>query len=89
MRETAPRFSRPSAFQESPYLRRILENLRLFIHPLRGNFSSANGAPLHLLEPGRHFAARRSQGASFVTHAAFLTAAALLAMHPSARSPKP
>ena len=89
MLETAPRFSRPSAFQESPYLRRILENLRLFIHPLRGNFSSANGAPLHLLEPGRHFASRRSQGASFVTHAAFFTAAALLAMHPSARSPKP
>ena len=89
MRDTAPRFFRPSAFQESACLRRILENLRQLVHPLRGNFSSANGSPLHLLEPGRHFASRRSQGASLATHAAILTAAALLAMHPPSRGPKP
>jgi protein TonB len=60
---------------------RVRENLRQFLTP--GSFlpSSANGAPIHLPKWERSARAGRAQSVSFLTHAAMITAIALMSLH--------
>jgi protein TonB len=70
-------------------INRIRTNFRDALAPEKWKMSSANGAPLHLLRFDRSSRASRSQGVSFLTHAAIITALGFIALHPlnSAKSP--
>src|SRR5262249_31627411 len=66
---------------------RIRANLREALRPGGWNTSSANGAPIHLLEAARSRGAGRAQSVSFATHAAVIFLIVALALHPSHPSP--
>jgi protein TonB len=61
---------------------RIRGNFRDAFSAEKWKMSSANGAPLHLLRFNSSPHASRSQGVSFLTHAAMISALALIALHP-------
>jgi periplasmic protein TonB len=61
---------------------RIRANFREAFRPVRWKASSANGAPLHLLNFAASPRAGRAQGVSFLTHAGLITVLAILALHP-------
>lgn len=64
---------------------RIRANLRAALRGTRWKVSSANGAPLHLLEVAGSPRAGRAQGVSFLTHAGVIALLAALALHPASR----
>ncbi len=79
---TAPSFkqfrlSAPDNERQS-WLQRIAENLRQLFEPARLTPTSANGAPIHLLKPGRTRLGP-SQSISLLTHGALIAALILLA----------
>jgi len=72
--------SKPSS--EERLLARIRANFREALRPARWPMSSANGAPIHLLEAPRSPRSGQAQGMSFLTHAAVIAALAFLALRP-------
>ncbi len=84
------RFFRPSTSvlsSSDSLFQRVIENFRQVFTPTRIFPSSANGAPLHLPRWERAPRSGRAQSASLLTHAAILTALALLSF--PTRHPKP
>jgi protein TonB len=61
---------------------RIRANFREAFRPVRWKASSANGAPLHLLNVAASPGVGKAQGVSFLTHAGIITVLAFLALHP-------
>jgi protein TonB len=61
---------------------RIRANFREAFRPVRWKASSANGAPLHLLNVAASPRAGKAQGVSFLTHAGVITVLAFVALHP-------
>ena len=82
MRDSFPRFSSSQPSSEHNLLARIRANFREAFRPMRWNVSSANGAPIHLLEAKHSPVARRAQSMSFVTHAVVIAAIAFMALRP-------
>jgi protein TonB len=74
-------FSSPSPSQDS-LLYRIRDNFHQFLAPPRVFPSSANGAPIHLPRWERSPRSGRAQSVSLLTHAAIITALALIAVQP-------
>ena len=75
-------FFRP--FSSSPgdsLLRRIRENFRQALAPVRVFPSSAKGAPLHALRLERSTRSNRAHSASLLTHAAVISALLVAAVH--------
>ena len=68
---------------------RVCENMRQLFTAAPMFPSSANGAPIHELRMSRDGSAGRAQGASLLTHAAVISALAILAMHRPASERKP
>ncbi len=73
-------FSFPNDARE-PWLQRIAENLHQLFEPIGLAPTAANGAPIHLLKPGRTRLGP-SQSISLLTHAALITGLLMLATHP-------
>lgn len=65
-------FNSPNDARES-WLQRIAENLHQLFEPARLTPTSANGSPIHLLQPGRTRLGQ-SQSFSLVAHAAMIAA---------------
>ena len=89
MRDSFLRSLFSSSSSRDNLINRIRANLRVALTPEKWKMSSANGAPLHLLRFDGSPHASRAQGVSFLTHAAMITALALIAMFPikSAKTP--
>jgi periplasmic protein TonB len=87
MPDCPPRFS--TAFQDSSesWLSRVCSNAQQLAHRTGLSLSSANGAPLHLLDLRSRSRLGRAQYASMLTHAAIISALAIWAVHPSAQKP--
>ena len=82
MRETLSRdYSSVQPSQDS-WFHRVRDNFHQLLAPGRILPSSANGAPIHSLEWKQSPRTGRAQGASFLTHAAILSALILVALHP-------
>ena len=60
---------------------RIRGNFREVLRPVPWKVSSANGAPLHVLQFANSPRANRAQGASFLTHTAIIATLAIFAFH--------
>jgi hypothetical protein len=78
MRDSFLRSLFSSSSSRDNFINRIRANLRVALTPEEWKMSSANGAPLHLLRFDGSPHASRAQGVSFLTHAAMITALALL-----------
>ncbi len=82
MRDSFLRALLSSSSSPDNLINRIRANFRDALTPEKWKMTSANGAPLHLLRFDRSPQASRAHGVSFLTHAAMITALALMAMHP-------
>jgi len=97
MREPPPRslFAKKSpndSFADPPndsWLNRVRENLAQLLLPSHYKPSSANGAPIHLLQLEKSRRPARAQGASLLTHAAVFAALFLLLARVSPLPPPP
>jgi len=67
---------------QDSWFHRVRDNFHQLFTPTRGFPSSANGAPIHFLKWERSPRAGCAQSASLVTHAAIISALAIVAMHP-------
>src|SRR5262249_10838402 len=72
MQDFLPRSSLSDSSSQDNLFDRIRANLREALRPGGWNTSSANGAPIHLLEAARSRGAGRAQSVSFATHAAVI-----------------
>ncbi len=91
MRETLSRdYSSVQPSQDS-WFHRVRDNFHQLLTPVRILPFSANGAPIHSLQWEQSPRTGRAQGASFLTHAAILSALILVALHPQGpkRDPAP
>ena len=70
-------------FTQNSWLERVRENARQFFAGARAGHSSANGAPIHLLEFGKSPRAGRAQSASVLAHVTILGCLVLLALWPA------
>ncbi len=70
-------FTSPNDASQS-WLKRISDNFHQLFEPTRLTPTAANGAPIHLVKPGRTLLGR-SQSVSLVAHAALITGLLLLA----------
>ena len=82
MRDSFLRSLFSSSSSRDNLINRIRANFRVALTPEKWKMSSANGAPLHLLRFDGSPHAGRAQGVSFLTHAAMITALALIALLP-------
>jgi protein TonB len=82
MRDPFSRLFSTLASSHDSLLHRIRENLHQLLTPAGIFPSSANGAPIHLPRWERSPRSGRAQTASLVTHAAIITALALIAVQP-------
>jgi protein TonB len=64
------------------WLHRVRDNFHQLLTPTRGFPSSANSASIHFLKWERSPRVDRAQSASLLTHAAIISALAIVAMHP-------
>src|SRR5689334_12933322 len=82
MRDSFVRSLFSSASSRDTLIQRIRENFRDALIPGKWNVGPANGAPLHVLRLGSPAHSSRTQGVSFLTHAAIIVALMLVAAHP-------
>jgi len=74
---------------EDSWVHRVRENFRQLITPSRIFPSSANGAPIHLLVPGKSARSGQAHSVSVLTHAAIFASLVFVAMHPPGKNPNP
>jgi periplasmic protein TonB len=89
MRDSFLRFKFPPANSEDNLIARIRGNFRDAFNAGKWKMSSANGAPLHLPRFDSSPHASRSQGVSFLTHAAMISALTVIALHPLKETKNP
>lgn len=90
MPDFLPRFNAASQNSSESWLSRVRSNAQQLAHRTGLSLSSANGAPLHLLDLRRGWRLGRAQYASMLTHAAIISALAVWAIHPSSQNtPRP
>jgi periplasmic protein TonB len=82
-----PRFSITSQTSSESWLSRVRTNAQQIAQRTGLSLSSANGAPLHLVEIRVRSRLGRAQYASMFTHAAIISALAIWAVHPPAQKP--
>ncbi len=82
MRETLSRDYSSVQPSQDCWFHRVRDNFHQLLAPASILPSSANGAPIHSLEWEQSPRPGRAQGASFLTHAAILSALILVALHP-------
>lgn len=87
MPDFLPRFDAPSQDPSESWLSRVCSNAKQLAHHTGLHLSSANGAPLHLVDLGRGSRLGCAQYGSMLTHAAIISALAIWAVHPSAQKP--
>jgi len=87
MPDFLPRFSTASQNSSESWLSRVCSNAQQLTHRTGLSLSSANGAPLHLVDFRRGSRLGRAQYGSMLTHAAIISALAIWAVHPSAQKP--
>jgi len=87
MPDFLPRFSVASQDSSESWLSRVCSNAQQLAHRTGLNLSSANGAPLRLVDLRRGSRLGRAQYGSILTHAAIISALAIWAVHPSAQKP--
>lgn len=89
MRDPLSRSFSSSQSSSDSWFVRVRENLRQVFSSTPLFPSSANGAAIHLPKWERSERASRAQGVSFLTHAALITALALIALQPFKTPPPP
>ncbi len=83
MPDFLPRFSASFQNARESWLTRVYSNARQLAHGAALKISSANGAPIHLLDLRTGPRLGRAQSASMLTHAAIIAAFAAWFIHPS------
>jgi protein TonB len=89
MREPLSRFFAPLQPSQESWIHRVRDNFHQLLTPARIFTSSANGAPIHLLQAEKSARSTQAQGASLLSHAVILGALAILALHPPGSKPDP
>src|SRR6267154_1956085 len=91
MREPLSRDYSSAQPSQDSWFHRVGDNFHQLLTPARILPSAANGAPIHSLKWEQSARTGRAQGASFLTHAAILSALMLVALHPQGpkRDPAP
>jgi TonB family protein len=87
MPDFLPRFYAASPDSSESWLCRVCSNAQQLAHHTGLSLSSANGAPLHLVDLRRGSRLGRAHYASMLTHAAIISALAIWAVRPSAQKP--
>jgi periplasmic protein TonB len=87
MPDFLPRFSASLQNARESWLSRVCSNARQLAHGTALKISSANGAPLHLLDLRAGPRLGRAQTASMLTHAAILGVLAVWAVRPATQKP--
>ena len=87
MPDFLPRFNAASQDSRETWLSRVCSNAQQLAHRTGLSLSSANGAPVDLVDLRRGSRLGRAQYGSMLMHAAIISALAIWAVHPSARTP--
>jgi periplasmic protein TonB len=87
MPDFLPGFSAASRNSSESWLSRVCSNAQQLARRTGLSLSSANGAPLHLVDLRRGSRLGRAQYASMLTHAAIISVLAIWAVHPSPQKP--
>ena len=83
MPDFLPRFNPTSQNPNESWLSRVRSNAQQLVHRTGLSLSSANGAPLHLVNLRGGSRLGRAQYGSILTHAAIISALAIWTVHPS------